>query len=237
MPQVRGQPLLCETHLYDTRGHARSEALPHEHAYGWDCLVSDFGDVVGKAQKNARVSGAHKPVVGGLSLGAATALFWTLEHRELVSGLVLAAYPECSPQVRKWAVDFADRIDANGLDSAGHHFVWGPQGRFCQEDAQLVRRGFLQHSPLAISSILRNSLGQIPDIPTLVPALTHLQLPVLVVVGSRDESSMSASREIVRALPNVRLAVIEGAGHVVNLSRPGAFNQIVANFMAICASS
>jgi len=236
LPQVRGQPLARSVHLYDARGHARSEAPSDEYAYGWNCLISDFGDVVGDALCGTPNFSTQKAIVGGLSLGAATALLWSLRYPNSVSGLVLAAYPECSLEARRWALNFADSIDSNGLDTAGFEFVWGPQGRFGKDDAQQVRRGFLQHSAHAISAILRHSLGQLPDVTKLWPELTRFQPPTLVVVGENDTRSQTACQEIVSALPNAQLVVIEGAGHVVNLSRPGPFNEQLASFIAICES-
>jgi len=236
LPQVRGQPLARSVHLYDARGHARSEAPSDEYAYGWNCLISDFDDVVGEALCGTRNFPAHKAVVGGLSLGAATALLWSLRHPSSVSGLVLAAYPECSLEARHWALNFANSIDSNGLDTAGLEFVWGPNGRFGKDDAQRVRRGFLEHPAHAISAILRHSLGQLPDVTTLWPQLIRFQPPTLVVVGENDQRSQTACREIASALPNAQLVVIEGAGHVVNLSRPEPFNKQLASFLAICES-
>lgn len=46
-------------------------------------------------------------------------------------------------------------------------------------------------------------------------------LPVLVLVGSRDLLTPEAhSREIAEALPDARLVVVEGAGHMVQLEQP-----------------
>jgi pimeloyl-ACP methyl ester carboxylesterase len=224
-------------HLYDARGHARSEAPRNQNAYVWECLVSDFGAIAhGSLSENPDAT-PHEAVVGGLSLGAATALFWTLQNPDLVSGLVLAAYPESTDELRTWASAFADSIDANGLDIAGREFVWGPNGRFGQQDTLMVRRGFMQHAPHAIAAILRQSMANIPDISSLSGVLEQLRVPTLLVVGGEDRCSLEASRKIAGALPNASLAIIEGAGHVVNLSRPERFNEVLANFVRACSSS
>ena len=51
------------------------------------------------------------------------------------------------------------------------------------------------------------------------------------VVGSRNGLSLPAARELEAALPQGRLVVIHGAGHVVNLAAPALFNDALRNFL------
>jgi pimeloyl-ACP methyl ester carboxylesterase len=171
-------------------------------------------------------------VVGGLSLGAATALLWALEHPAEVQGLVLAAYPESSEKMRHWAIGFARQIELHGVDIAGYECIWGPHGRFGTNDSQLVRKGFLEHSAAALVGVLRQAMAKLPDILACRRALELFPAPTLVIVGAHDSSSMAASRLIVDAMPGARLAIIEDAGHVVNLSQPRAFNDELAQFVS-----
>jgi pimeloyl-ACP methyl ester carboxylesterase len=100
----------------------------------------------------------------------------------------------------------------------------------------MIRRGFLEHSPQALAGILSLALAKIPDIGSIAPALRKITIPTLVIVGGDDERSLDASRTLASSMPNSRLAIIEGASHVVNLSQPGAFNQELAQFLASLAS-
>ena len=231
LPQARTFAQICRVWLYDARGHARSEAPRQETAYGWDCLIADFDTVVRTALDEPKAQTRQRAIVGGLSLGAATALFWTIRHQDLASGLVLAAYPDGTPEVRQWATDFADCIELEGLERAGYRYVWGPEGRFSAMDSQMIRRGILQHPPLAIAAVLRRAMALIPDISTILSALEGLKVPTLVVVGACDTRSVGPSRLIASTIPNARLAIIEGAQHVVNLSRPQAFDAVLADFL------
>jgi pimeloyl-ACP methyl ester carboxylesterase len=43
--------------------------------------------------------------------------------------------------------------------------------------------------------------------------------------------SLDPCRAIESSLPNARFAVIEGAGHVVNLSKPAEFNAQLGRFL------
>src|SRR5690349_2560345 len=71
---------------YDARGHARSDAPDDAAAYTPETFVGDFVRVLDGA-------GVTEAVVGGLSMGAGTALRFALERPERVHGLVLAAFP------------------------------------------------------------------------------------------------------------------------------------------------
>jgi pimeloyl-ACP methyl ester carboxylesterase len=59
----------------------------------------------------------------------------------------------------------------------------------------------------------------------------RLAMPVLLVAGSRDTGSLEATRRLASRLPHARVELIEGAGHVVNLSATAAFNEILGDFL------
>ena len=232
LPQARVQSRTRRVWLYDARGHARSEAPSNEQVYGWDFLTSDLNFVINESRGESTRSSPPRIVVGGLSLGAATALFWALRHQTVVEGLVLAAYPDSTESMRNWALDFAWQIEQIGADSAGYQFIWGPHGRFGVKDSRLIRLGFLEHPAKALVAVLRQAMAQIPDISTFRRELEQFHVPTLVVVGANDSNSLAASRLVADAIPNARLTIIEDAGHVVNLSQPAAFNQELANFIS-----
>jgi pimeloyl-ACP methyl ester carboxylesterase len=57
--------------------------------------------------------------------------------------------------------------------------------------------------------------------------------PVLVVVGSEDAlTPPSFSETLVAGLPDAKLAVIPGAGHLSALERPHEFAAAVGPFLA-----
>ena len=218
------------------RGHARSDAPARSDAYGWPALLEDFHSVSVGASSDASNPVRRPLVVGGLSLGAVTALLWSLQTPLMIDGLVLAAYPNSSETQRQWALDFAASIIDEGLEKAGNRFVWGSQATFENADAGMIRRGFMEHSPEALAAILRHALANLPDIGSMVPALKELNIPTLILVGDNDTLSLAASRELACHIPNSRLAIIERAGHVVNLSQPEAVNQELAQFFDYLAS-
>lgn len=217
--------------LFDTRGHARS-AAPHDaSAYSEAALVADFGRVVEQAGGDA--------VVGGLSLGAYTALRYALSAPRAPRALLLAAFPSGGENGfrSRWARDFAAAIDVEGLEGAGARFVWGETSRFDPKGAELIRQGFLEHPPHALAALLRNVLAHLKTPDDLADELREFNAPALVVVGSEDEDSLAPSRRLAELLPNAELVVVPGAGHVVNLAAPAAFNEALGRLLERSVSS
>ena len=63
--------------------------------------------------------------------------------------------------------------------------------------------------------------------------LREIQAPTLLVWGDADaRSPMTVARQFHAAIPDARLAVIPGAGHVSNLDAPARFNAEVRDFCA-----
>lgn len=65
-----------------------------------------------------------------------------------------------------------------------------------------------------------------------VDALPSLKLPALVVGAELDRAvPVEHSRQLAQGLPNGRLRIIEGAGHMANLERPDTFNACLLEFL------
>lgn len=228
-PQLRALEADYRAVAFDARGHARSGAPEEPGAYALRHFVSDLGRVL-------QTEGGGNGVVGGLSMGAAIALDFALSRPEDVRGLIVASYPASRSRggFAHFATPFAAAIERDGLDAAGARFVWGEESGLGEAGAALVRQGFLEHEPHAIAAILRELLGELPEVAELVPRLRALEVPALIVAGGGDLASLEASRQLADALPLAQLHVVEGAGHVVNLERPGEFNALLGAFLSRC---
>src|SRR5438067_1734092 len=159
LPQARGLRDRYRIVRFDARGHARSEAPAEASAYTPEAFVADLGRVLDQV-------GARAAVVGGLSMGAGTALRFGLAHPERVEGLVLAAFPPGAGAPGTFAAvaaDFADAIEREGLEAAGARFVWGASSGLDPAAARLVRRGFLEHPPHGLAHTLRGVLAAEPS--------------------------------------------------------------------------
>lgn len=62
--------------------------------------------------------------------------------------------------------------------------------------------------------------------------LEGIHLPTLVTVGDHDEMSVESAQDMARRLPDARLEVIEGAGHLTMVDQPEAYAQVIRNFHA-----
>jgi pimeloyl-ACP methyl ester carboxylesterase len=90
----------------------------------------------------------------------------------------------------------------------------------------------MEHPPGALSHILRRTLAELPGPARFAEKLRAFERPVLVVTGSEDRSSAAPARELVQHLPHAELVEIPGAGHVVNLAAPEAFNEACRRFLS-----
>jgi pimeloyl-ACP methyl ester carboxylesterase len=61
--------------------------------------------------------------------------------------------------------------------------------------------------------------------------LPEIKQPTLVIAGAQDARFIDASRRLAEMIPNARLEIISGAGHIVNLEEPERFNEIVSGFL------
>jgi pimeloyl-ACP methyl ester carboxylesterase len=227
-PQVRALVATHRAIVYDARGHARSEAPAEAEAYAPEALARDLGAVLDAQAEGGRA------VVGGLSLGAGVALRFALERPERLRGLVLMAPPPGrDPAVRGgWAREFAEAIEREGLEAAGERYAWGERSGLDPAAGRLVRQGFREHPPHALVHLLRGVLDRWPSAEELAPRLRRLALATLVVVGERDRLSLAMAERLAQEIPDARLEVVPGAGHVVNLAARERVNELLAGFLA-----
>jgi 3-oxoadipate enol-lactonase len=65
-----------------------------------------------------------------------------------------------------------------------------------------------------------------------IPMLREIRVPTLVIVGREDAYRPVAQAEQLRdGIAGSKLAVIEGAGHMPNLERPDAFNEVMGAWL------
>lgn len=72
-----------------------------------------------------------------------------------------------------------------------------------------------------LSRLMREAAGSVVD-PRSITA------PAIVACGERDKANLPLVRTLAERLPNARLELIPGAGHVANLDNPEAFSALLA---------
>jgi pimeloyl-ACP methyl ester carboxylesterase len=205
---------------YDARGHARSEAPDDPAAYTLEALADDLDAILDRV-------GAAEAIVGGVSMGAMTALAFAVDHPQRVRGIVAAALPAAPDDgtgLARVALAFADALERDGLEAAGARYVWGAESGLDARGARLVRQGFLEHSPRALAQCLRGVVARWPALEAWRDRLARVAVPVLIVAGSDDAGARASSRALALMLPRPEVVVVPGAGHLVNLEQPARFN-------------
>lgn len=101
----------------------------------------------------------------------------------------------------------------------------------CNFQPRLLAYGF-QAGPF--SRVYRECVQMIMAGGTHLPAaLARITAPTLLVWGAQDRQVPPAyGRALARLLPNARLAIGRGLGHVPFFERPAAFHRLVAGFLA-----
>jgi 2-hydroxymuconate-semialdehyde hydrolase len=107
------------------------------------------------------------------------------------------------------------------------------------EDAEYVRRRVeMSTAPGAWEAVAsarfksptvppRESFGQ-PD--TL--AYERISVPTLAIAGEKDQLREPGYHEVLHRIPDSRVEVLAGAGHLLNIERADEFNRLVDNFLA-----
>lgn len=177
--------------------------------------------------------GVERASLVGLSLGGMVALHTSLEHPDRVAGLVLLdtspAFGLDGTDPDEWRATRFAPLDAGftPADFAENvlRAVAGPG--FCGES--------LDQAVAAMARIPAEGLRAVIDLlPThdVRGRLGEISVPTLVVVGEHDAETPPAYSEALAAgIPDARLEIVAGAGHLTNLEQPDAVNRLLAGFL------
>lgn len=207
---------------WDEPGAGRSSAVPA------DFGLADYAHCLAGLIEALDLAAVH---VAGLSWGGTVALELYRHHPERVATLILAdtyaGWKGSLPKeevrarvagVRKMLAASADEFDPSlpGL------FAGDPPAEFVpllEEIAADVRRESLAAQLLVMAEADQRDL------------LPRIAVPTLLIWGALDaRSPLSVARQLEQAIPDTRLRVLPGCGHVSNLERPAQFNDAVREF-------
>jgi pimeloyl-ACP methyl ester carboxylesterase len=212
---------------YDARGHGRSSPAP---SYEYTDLVRDLVAVLDHLD-------LERAALVGSSMGAATAMAFTLEHPERVPALV---------QITPAYTGYARTGNADGdvweklacaLDEGIDRFVevaqpTGLPERWRDVAREASRQRMERHEDL---TAVAQALRELP--PSIawkgLEALSDLDVPVLVV-GSRDDSDwlhpLGVAEEYCRKLPRGEL-VVEDKGESPLAWQGARLSNVIADFL------
>jgi 3-oxoadipate enol-lactonase len=217
-------------------GHTRAMALDLP-GFGESDMPEKFS-IDGWANGLARLLDAldlERAIIAGLSMGGYVALaFWRL-HRARVLALVLAdtragADSDEGKQKRRETIELARNEGPTAVARALLPGMVGKSTREREPSVVAMMRAMLESA--SVDSIVGASEAMInrPDATSVLPTI---DVPTLIIVGEEDVlTPPKESRAMHGAIPGSRLEIIPGAGHVSNVERPAAFNQVLTEFIA-----
>lgn len=209
----------------DLRGYGESKAVADK------TMLYEFACDIAAMLDELKVDDS---VLCGLSMGGQILFeFYRLFPRR-VRALVLAdTFAQLDDAERKQArYDTAERLLREGMHAYAEEVLpkmIAPETIEVQpEVAAHVLSMMRGTSPKGAAAALRGRAERAD----YTPLLSRINVPTLIVVGSCDEFTPVADAEFMHEkIPNSKLAVIEGAGHMPNLEKPAEFNRVVEEFI------
>ncbi len=211
----------CHVVRYDLRGYGRSDRPEAEYSHSDDLagLLTFL-----KIKRAALI---------GLSMGAAVAVDFALEHPDRVDALVLASpglggyefskdlgrrYKKAEAALEKGDIQRAAELELQ---------IWAPVRSATGPDLRIKEIAMDNAHQVALDPALRRH----PD-PPAVERLGEISVPTLVVSGDQDLPDVERIAELIMSrVPGARRAVMQGADHVVNMRRPADFTARVLGFL------
>jgi len=182
--------------------------------------------------------GVGRATIVGYSMGGRLALYLALRHPERCAALFLeSASPGLEDAAEREARRRSDEEKATRLESGDlEQFLrgWYSQPLFASlarregifEEMIEARRG---NDAVELARALRG-MGTGTQ-PSLWGELPGLVAPAVAVAGELDEKFVALSRRMAAASPNVRAALVPGAGHNTRAEAPEAYLGLLEGFL------
>ena len=211
---------------YDTRGFGRTETEDVTFSNRTD--IADLLDHLGE-------SSAH---MVGISRAGQIALDFAIESPERVRSLVVAnggvsgyEAPGTDPAVWAQAEKWWEAKDWKQLADWEADFWVNGEGQPPNRANRAIHDRV--HEWILTNYQAEKAEGQ-PQVlePPAAGRLKELRQPLLVIIGTLDESSTQAAcRFLAESVPGARLEIFEGAAHMLNLEQPERFNRLLRAFL------
>jgi pimeloyl-ACP methyl ester carboxylesterase len=223
--QVEALKGRCRAITLDLRGFGNSDVPTGP--YSMDQMAADVRELM-------RVLSIDRAALVGLSMGGYVSLAFYRSYPEAVRALVLAdtragADNDEGRERRMKSAEKAEREGASAIADDMVPVALAPST--IEHRPEVVRRMRAiaeANSPRGIASAQRGMAARLDS----TDLLTEIACPALVIVGSEDALTRVAEAETLRErIPDSRLRVIEGAGHLSNLEQPDEFNAALIEFV------
>lgn len=217
----------------DLRGHGSSDQPDDPAAYNLDAFVADVVAVADEL-------GWDRFVLLGHSMGGAVAQRFALDHPSRVEALVLLStfHGPVAVDAQLLALGMAI-VRQGGMEAlAAAQAVrreGDPEARAARERMEQARPGYGAWSD---SKLLRCSPAmwltmapRFPEWPDTLSDMATVDVPALVLVGADDQTMRPQCEAIAAAMPEARLAVLDGVRHSPHLEAPDKCLEEILAFM------
>jgi pimeloyl-ACP methyl ester carboxylesterase len=216
---------------WDLPGYGLSAPLPN------DPLT--FRALAGAAARFVQVLGEHRAHVVGISMGGMIAQYLAAWHPEVVRSLTLLstspAFGLDGTRPDEWRAARLAPLD-QGLEPAdfADRVLGAIAGPHISTEALAEQRAAMAR---ITSTALRRSIDCLITHDTR-PLLADIHAHTLVMVGALDdETPETYSEHLARNIPVATLAVIAGAGHLLNVEAPAEVNRLISRHLEIAEDS
>lgn len=214
----------CRVIAPDLRGFGQSKS---DSAFSIEDLADDLHHTLGSIN-------ALPCVLAGLSMGGYVALAYARKYPTDLRGLMLVDTKAegDNPQQREGrekSIELVRREGAKAIaDQMLPKLVAEDTPRTRPAVASAVRRMAEACPPKTIEHALA-AMRDRPDQSDLLPSIA---VPTLIIVGDADVITPVAMAESMRKqIPDSRLAVITGSGHMAPMEQPAQVNQAMGRFL------
>jgi pimeloyl-ACP methyl ester carboxylesterase len=210
----------------DLRGFGNSAPPSDTSGYSLGAFADDAAGLLDRL-------GVEKVVLGGLSMGGYTAFEFLRRYPERVSAVILAdTRPDRdAPAVLERRTAQQKKVAKSG----GASLVEAMLPAMLSEETRTARPHVTETLTALMEQSDRSWIGALEAMKNRSDStgeLGALAVPVLIVVGQHDAlSAPEVAKDMQERIPQARLVVIEGAGHISNLEAPGAFNAALESFL------
>jgi pimeloyl-ACP methyl ester carboxylesterase len=231
--------------VLDPRGTGESSRPDDPHAYRTEDYAADLDELRNHL-------GLGEIDLFGHSHGGVVAMAYAADHPERIRRLVLSSTlarfaaeqereMEAAMEARSGEPWFEDAKAAVEAEQAGNFASEAELGALWKREAPLyfARFGEREHAWLEAygdlplnAAALKHFNDEIFPAFDLRPRLAEIRAPTLVVTGEEDFICGPASaREIAAGIPEARLCLLPGLGHMTFVEDPDAFREPVAEFL------
>jgi pimeloyl-ACP methyl ester carboxylesterase len=210
---------------FDAWGHGSSSGSYHPRDYRWERMAEDMLAI---AESVADEQGHARYVLGGVSMGAATALAAAVQQPGRVAGLILALPPTAWDSRPRQAAIYRRMAWLSGVLGAAPYRLldWLPKP--VRDDglsrlAMATIKGLARANPRYVQAALRGAaLSDMPDPSTL----KALKMPTLILAWEGDTAHPMATAEaLADCMPDVR------ALRVISREKPCEWSDSISAFM------